>query len=359
MKYCPVCDELIPLDAVYCQYCGVNTQNPEEGQGEKESDADGAGSPSRPDSTAYTPAPFGIVMVNLLLLLATFWGLSLAITILPVFIDPAYTNLIPAVGIGTQVVLRIGIAFLAISGRYHQKIGTLEGKIATFILAFIPLGALYSFLYAARGLSNRRYLPTLTSSALGASALSAVLMVATYAPLTGYAAQIDTAAPIPLPDSEPVPQNTPLPNTTATPTDIPTVIVSNPQITHENSPSDRCNSPSIVTMGDSGKNIEVCGRVTNYGELDCPDCPSGNVSYILLDKSFKIISYDWEFTFAWLGDCIKVSDTVEVFGAEPVFNFSRGEGYSGSECYTDSQGELVCEDGGYFQSYTGCEEITD
>lgn len=352
MKYCPVCDELIPLDAVYCQYCGVNTQNPEESSREDSADAEEHTSRSKNISPA-APAPFSHVLVSLLLLLVTFWGLSLSITLLPAFIDPAYTYLIPTIGIATQLVLRIVIAILALQGRYHQKIGSIEGKIATFILAFIPLGALYSFLYAARWLSNRKFLPTLTSSAVGSAAVTAVLFISTYTPLTGLAAQIDTAAPIPV--NEPIERNTPVPQVTKTPTKIPTVIVSNPQVTDSRTSTSPCNPPAFVTVEDEGKKIEVCGEVTNYGTLDCPSCPSGNVSYILLDRTFKVISYDWEFTFAWLGDCIRVSDTVEVFGAEPVFNFSRGEGYSGTECFTDSQGELVCEGGGYFQTFDGCQ----
>lgn len=357
MKYCPECDELIPLDAVYCQYCGINTQDPDDKtnrmSGSNQSDD---GSTTRSKSIPPQHIPLTQVLVSLLLLLVTFWGLSLSLTVVPIFIDPAYTAYLLTVGISVQVVLRILIAFLAIDGRYAQGRGTLEGKIATAILSFIPIGALYSFLYAARSLSQRRQLPTLMSSSIGASALAAVLVISTYSPLSGIAAEIG-AESIPVIENNPT-QRLTAQSATATATisspttEEPTLEVSNPQVL---SPDENgCISPADVSLDMEGETVEVCGEVTNYGELDCEWCPKGKVSYILLDKSFRIISYDWEFTFAWLGDCLKVSDKVEVFGGKPVLNFSRGEGYSGSKCYTDTQGELVCNEGGYFQNDDSC-----
>jgi len=356
MKYCPECDELIPLDAVYCQYCGINTQDPDDKtnriSGSNEPDE---GSDARSKSIPRQQIPFLQVLVSLLLLLVTFWGLSLSLTALPIFIDPSFTDYLLTVGISVQVALRILIAYLAIDGRYAQGRGTLEGKIATAILSFIPVGALYSFLYAARSISQRRQLPTLMSSSIGASALAAVLVISTYSPLSGVAAEIGTET-IPVVENNPTRKET-VQSATATSTisptsDEPTLEVSNPQVA--SSSENGCISPAEVSIDMEGETIEVCGKVTNYGELDCEWCPKGKVSYILLDKSFRIISYDWEFTFAWLGDCLKVSDTVETFGGKPVLNFSRGEGYSGSKCYNDSQGELICNEGGYFQNYDKC-----
>lgn len=356
MKYCPECDELIPLDAVYCQYCGINTQDPDDKTNRSSSsNKTDMGSDARSKRTPRQHVPFSQVLVSLLLLLVTFWGLSLSLTVLPIFIDPAYTDHLLPVGISVQVALRILIAFLAIDGRYAQGRGTIEGKIATAILAFIPVGALYSFLYASRSLSHRRQLPALMSSSVGTSALAAVLIISTYSPLRGVAAEIGTEN-IPVVENNLTPRET-AQSATATSTispkaDDPTLEVSNLQV---GSASDKgCIAPADVTLDMEGEIVDVCGEVTNYGELDCEWCPKGKVSYILLDKSFRIISYDWEFTFAWLGDCIKVSDNVEVFGGKPVLNFSRGEGYSGSKCYTDTQGELICNDGGYFQKYDHC-----
>lgn len=356
MKYCPKCDELIPLDAVYCQYCGVNTQNPNEDPRSQDQDpeSNSNGSPSK-QADRYASTPFSHVLICLFLLIISFWGLSLSLTVFPLFIDSGYSDFLLPIAIATQVLFRIVIAFLAIDGRYFERKGTIEGKIATALLTFIPLGALYSFLYAARSLSRHRFISTLTSSAVGSAALSAILITSTYSPLINMVKNVD-AIPLPTPaatssveDNE---NDTKTPVTgTAVPTSNPTVQVANPQIDDLTSP---CLSPGEVSVQDEGKTIEVCGEVTNFGNLDCKDCDYENPSYILLDGTFSIISYDWQFTFAWLGDCIKVSDTVEIFEGKPVFYFSRGEGYTGTECYTDSQGELICEKGGYFQNYSGC-----
>jgi hypothetical protein len=357
MKYCPKCDELIPLDAVYCQYCGVNTQNPDGDPRSLDHDSETVSNAQKvKQADRFAPTPFGHVLICLFLLLISFWGLSISLTVLPLFIDPGYGDYLLHIAIATQVLFRIMIAFLAIDGRYFERKGTIEGKIATVLLSFIPLGALYSFLYAARSLSRRRFISTLSSSAVGSVALSAVLITSTYTPLTRMVKDIDAvplptaAVETPVADHENNP-NTPVSGTIAPPS-IPTVEFVNPQIDNLTS---SCLSPDEVSVEDEGKTIEVCGRVTNYGELECKDCSYDDPSYILLDGTFQIISYDWHFTFAWLGDCLKVSDTVEVFEEKPVFYFSRGEGYTGTECYTDSQGELICEKGGYFQNFTGCE----
>ena len=88
MKYCPKCDELIPLDAVYCQYCGVNTQNPEEDSRDQNQQTAETDTDSRRNKTQL-PAniPFVQVMIGLFLLLLTFWSFSIALTILPISID--------------------------------------------------------------------------------------------------------------------------------------------------------------------------------------------------------------------------------------------------------------------------------
>ena len=115
-----------------------------------------------------------------------------------------------------------------------------------------------------------------------------------------------------------------------------------------------CRSPESITIADEGKFRDVCGKVTNYGDIECESCPLGFYSYIKLDGEFQIISYDWHFSFAWLDECLRVSDKVEILGDEPVFVFGKGKGYTGAECYTDSQGELVCDGVVYFQEYSGC-----
>ncbi len=119
---------------------------------------------------------------------------------------------------------------------------------------------------------------------------------------------------------------------------------------------DGCRNPNSIGPEEEGDIVDVCGRVTNFGEIECESCPLGYYSFIKLDRGFQIISYDWIFSFAWLGDCMAVSDVVELLGEEPVFVFGKGEGYSGTECTTDLKGELVCDGGFYFQDYFGCDD---
>ena len=62
-----------------------------------------------------------------------------------------------------------------------------------------------------------------------------------------------------------------------------------------------------------------------------------------------------EYLLAGVLTCLLVEDEVEDLTGETVFKLGKGEGYAGSECYTDENGGMVCSDGRYFQSYDGCE----
>ena len=132
----------------------------------------------------------------------------------------------------------------------------------------------------------------------------------------------------------PEPSATPRPTPTATP--------------------DPCRKPADVTAADTGQLIEVCGEVTNWGVVPCPECALGGYSFLKLDGAFLIISYDWVFNNNWIGNCIIVADTVEMLGAAPVFIFGTGEGYAGSECTTAADGSRSCASGDYFLLYYGC-----
>jgi len=112
-----------------------------------------------------------------------------------------------------------------------------------------------------------------------------------------------------------------------------------------------CRDPASVTIDEQGEILDVCGKVTNFGDIDCPACPSGFYSFIKLDDSFQIVSYDWHFSISWLEKCLLISDKIEILGDIPVFVFSKDKG---TECYTDNQGELVCDGVNYFQEYQGC-----
>lgn len=123
--------------------------------------------------------------------------------------------------------------------------------------------------------------------------------------------------------------------------------------TQQSSENYACQSPSSISAEDSGKLIEVCGEVTNWGDVPCPNCALGGYSFLELDSSFLIISYEWVFNNDWIGDCVRVSDTVEMLGNDPVFVYGKGEGYAGSECTTED-GILTCSMGDYFGYHSGC-----
>ena len=116
-----------------------------------------------------------------------------------------------------------------------------------------------------------------------------------------------------------------------------------------------CVRPEDVTADHVGKQIEVCGKVTNFGDLPCPECPRGGYGFLKLDKAFLILSYEWIFGEDWLDVCLITADTVEMLGNDPVFIMGKGEGYAGSECTYDAAGYMTCEGGDYFMEWYGCE----
>jgi len=128
-----------------------------------------------------------------------------------------------------------------------------------------------------------------------------------------------------------------------------------PTSTLRNAPINfECTPASSVTINQKGKTLEVCGVITYAGEEPCPQCPFGYYAYLVVDKSFYILSYDWVFSSEWIGDCIMVKDNVESFGSKPAFVFGAQEGYDGSKCEYNADGSLFCKEGNYFQFYSGC-----
>ena len=116
-----------------------------------------------------------------------------------------------------------------------------------------------------------------------------------------------------------------------------------------------CRKPSEVRIEDEGKILEVCGEVTNWGNVPCINCPRGGYSFIKLESEFLIISYDWVFNNDWIGLCIQVADSIEILGTAPIFIFGKGEGYANSECtFDETDGSISCQTGEYFQTYFEC-----
>lgn len=115
-----------------------------------------------------------------------------------------------------------------------------------------------------------------------------------------------------------------------------------------------CISASSISINQVGQKVDVCGKITDWGEVFCPECANGFYAYLTLDGKFNIISYDWTFGPEWVGDCVRVKDTVERLGKKPVFVFGAKEGFDGSACIRMPDGGLSCDQGDYFQSSSSC-----
>lgn len=109
-----------------------------------------------------------------------------------------------------------------------------------------------------------------------------------------------------------------------------------------------------VTSDLAGQSIEVCGKVTYYGEESCPNCIYGYFAYFILDDNFYIISYDWTFNSGWVGSYFIAKDKVETMGSRPIFVYGGNEGWDGSECVIMPDGSKTCDAGDYFKFVPNC-----
>lgn len=109
-----------------------------------------------------------------------------------------------------------------------------------------------------------------------------------------------------------------------------------------------------ITLDSEGQSIEVCGRVTDYEQIYCPNCINGFYSYLMLDDNLMIISYEWVFGTDWIDGYIMVKDTVETMGSNPIFIFGGTEGWNETECEIMPNGTLSCNGGDYFKFVYDC-----
>ncbi len=348
MKFCPECYKELPPNASICPFCGHDTGN---------GDSEPAFKPPKQKKTGLPSSiPIEQTILSLLIIGLCFWGVSIAIVLLPVFINPGNEDQMLVVGIVSQVLLRIPIGYFALEEQSFYKDLSFEKKFGNFLLVFIPLGAIIPFLSAAKGAVRNNRLSEFSVGAVGAIALFAVLLYGTQDTLLGVEEPGDPASASAA-VSNPASLEGTLDSSLAEDSgdeESQESVDSAAQFNPEIDPT--CTDPSMITLDDEGRSLTVCGRVTNYGDLECESCPGGYISFIRINETFKVVSYDWQFTFAWLGDCLKVADDVEILGDEPVFVFGKGEGYAGTECSIDLTDELVCEGGVYFQDYFGCSE---
>jgi len=332
MKYCPECYKEIPPESPSCPFCGYKTGNGLENE-------DGIAQLLKtPETDSYLPPEQTIL--SLLLLLIFFWGINIAITVLPIYLNAGTIKNILIAGISSQVLTRGLIGFWAFEEISLKKDIKVNQKIVSFLLTFIPLGAIFSFLHASRTMIRKDRLSTLSISSIAAVIIMTILLFGTSEGISKLTAGEELPL-IPLRASLGRIRPTEFSNSSSSET------------SSETSGSNQiyCRDPASVTIDEQGEILDVCGKVTNFGDIDCPACPSGFYSFIKLDDSFQIVSYDWHFSISWLEKCLLISDKIEILGDIPVFVFSKDKG---TECYTDNQGELVCDGVNYFQEYQGC-----
>jgi hypothetical protein len=334
MKYCPECYKELPPNSASCPFCGykINTETEEESVAPKIL--------KTPKTDSYIPPEQ--TMLSLLLLLIFFWGINIALTVLPILLDAGTLNNIIIAGISSQLLTRIPIGLWALEEQSLKKAQKPSKKLGSFLLTFVPIGAIFSFLHAAKTMIRKERLSNLSIAAIS-SALVMGLML--YISREGIKVIGEGK------ESPPI-----ISNLTSRPTQPVSSGSLSGTVTSPLTQIDLsdCSDPASITLEDEGKTVAVCGKITNYGDIDCETCPKKFYSFIKLDGSFKIASYDWPFTFSWLGRCLRVEDEVQILGENPVFVFGKGDGYVDTECVFDLQGELVCE-GEYFQYYE-CEQ---
>ncbi|NQS90973.1 MAG: hypothetical protein HQ574_01070, partial [Chloroflexi bacterium] len=233
------------------------------------------------------------------------------------------------------VITRALIGAWALEEQTLKKDVTTNKKIGSFLLSFVPIGGVFSFLHASRTIIRRDKLSNLSIAGIGSALIMTILL---YASKDGIAeisgGDIDKITSTPNPALIVLaPEDTDIP-ATATPRTYAT----------------GCRNPNSVTIDEEEDTVEVCGKVTNFGVIECESCPLGFYSFIKLDGKFQIVSYDQHFSITWLGKCMRISDKVEILGEYPVFQLRKSD----SECTIDAQGELVCEDDFYFKEYFSC-----
>ncbi len=330
MKYCPECYKELPPNSASCPFCGYKT-----GNGSSE-ELDAPKILKTPKTDSYIPPEQTVL--SLLLLLIFFWGMNIAITALPVFLDVGTVKNIIIAAIVSQVLTRVMIGFWAVQEQTLKKDSTPNKKAGAFLLSFVPIGGVYSFLHASRTIIRKDYLSNLTISSIFAVILMSVMLFASkdginYI-LTGEKPTEEEAVVLPDPSLAAI-----IIEDTAIP---PTATLRAYQ--------GGCRNPKSITADEEGDQIIVCGEVTNFGDIECESCPQKFYSYIKLDSEFQIVSYDYHFSFAFLHDCIMVTDEVEILGEDPVFLYSKKD-----ECFNNAEGVLICGPGTYFKESDTCQ----
>ncbi len=329
MKYCPECYKELPPNSTSCPFCGYRT-----GNGDSE-EQEAPGIIKTPKTDSYIPPEQTIL--SLLMLLIFFWGINLAITSLPIFLNAGTVKNLIIAAVISQVLTRTIIGLWAVQEQVLKRDSTSSKKVAAFLLSFVPIGGIYSFLHASRTIIRKDRMSNLTIATVFAALLMSVML---FASKDGIDLLLTGEKP---PNREEVVVSGP----TLTPIIIEdTAIPPTPTLRVYQG---GCRNPNSVSLDEEGERLTVCGTVTNFGEFECESCPDGFYSFIKLDGGFQIISYNYHFSFAFHGDCIAVKDEVEILGDAAVFQYNDGE-----ECVLNDEDELICEENAYFQEYDAC-----
>lgn len=333
MKYCPECYKELPPESASCPFCGYKTDNNISPESEAPKIL------KTPKTNSYIPPEQ--TLLSFLLLSIFFWSITIGLTVLPIFLDEGSVKNLIIAFITAQVLTRILIGIWSVEELSLKKDQTASKKAGAFLLTFIPIGGIYSFLGAAKTIIRRDHLSNLTIAAIGTAVIMSILLFSTADNISVLAtgSELRFGGGKYSPDST---QKAAARNLTA----MPTITLKAYQ--------DGCRNPSSITINEEGKRRSVCGKITNFGNIECQDCPKDYYSFMKLDSGFQIISYHWQFSFAWLGKCVRVTDMVEILGEDAAFVFDKSEGCVGEDCEIDPNGELVDDGGVYFQEYTEC-----
>jgi hypothetical protein len=337
MKYCPECYKELPPNTAVCPFCGFKTGNGDQDEVRP------PGFLKTPKTDSYLPPEQTIL--SLLLLVILFWGVNISVAVLPIYLNAGSLRNILFAAISSQVLTRVFLGIWAMEEKSLKKDVTVNQKIGAFFLALVPVGAIMSFLQAARTSIRKDRLSNLSIATISAVIIMSILLYGTKEGIstlsTGEKIQADPEATL-------APAVSALYEDQEDPTDIPSTATPQPYI-------NGCRNPLSIVPDEEGQVTELCGRITNFGVIDCDSCPSGFYSYVKLDSAFQIVSYEWRFTYVWLDKCVRVTDDVEILGNIPIFVYNKMEGCSAADCITDNQGGLLDDSGVYFQPFDGCE----